>query len=120
MSDDPISERIARRLRDLRARAGLATEDLAERTGVPARTISRIELGQASPTVRTLSRIAAGLGVDPIAFFYADILPAPRPAAPGSMEPLVRMMSGRSPADIDRATRVLREVFTPDLEPRTR
>lgn len=118
---EDVNERVARRLRELRARAGLSLNQLADRTGLPTRTLSRIELCRQSPTVRTLARIAEGLDVDPIALFYVDELPAVRAAAPGSLEPLVAVVAGRSPADVERAIRVLRAVFeAPSPETRTR
>ncbi len=40
----------------------LTQTELAERTGIRQSNISRIEKGQASPTLNTLSRIARGLG----------------------------------------------------------
>lgn len=40
----------------------MTQKELAERSGLRQSNISRIESGSASPTVETLSRIAAGLG----------------------------------------------------------
>ena len=40
----------------------LTQADLAERTGLRQSNISRIEKGQAMPSIKTLSKIAHGLG----------------------------------------------------------
>ena len=53
-------------LRDLRLRAGLSQEELAERAGISARSISDIERGdQVRPFPATVRRLAEGLGLDP-------------------------------------------------------
>lgn len=40
----------------------MTQKELAEKTGIRQSNISRIENGSSSPTIETLSRIAAGLG----------------------------------------------------------
>lgn len=45
-----------------RLTCNMTQKELAERSGLRQSNISRIENGSASPTVDTLSRIAAGLG----------------------------------------------------------
>lgn len=45
-----------------RLESNLTQKELAEKTGIRQSNISRIESGVASPTVDTLSRIAAGMG----------------------------------------------------------
>ncbi len=57
-SPDPLGGRI----RTFRHRKGLTLRDLAERAGVTESFLSQVERGQASPSVSTLRRIAAGLG----------------------------------------------------------
>ena len=53
-------------LRDLRLRAGLSQEELAERAGISARSISDIERGdQVRPFPATVRRLAEGLDLDP-------------------------------------------------------
>ena len=50
------------RVRELRKEKGLTQQQLAEATGMNQRSISRIEMGNTNPTVRTLGRIARGFG----------------------------------------------------------
>lgn len=48
---------------DARNASGLTQKDLAERTGIAQADISRIENGNANPSLKTLQRLAAGMGM---------------------------------------------------------
>lgn len=52
-------------LREARERLGLTQEQVAERCGVHATEVSRIEAGKRDPKVTTLERLAAALEVPP-------------------------------------------------------
>ena len=47
---------------DARKIAGITQKELAERTGVNQADISKLENGNGNPSLRTLQRLAAGLG----------------------------------------------------------
>ncbi len=64
-------------LRALRERRGLTIAALARQVGISAAAISQIESGTVQPSVTTLRRLAAALGVPVFRFF----LPADTPAA---------------------------------------
>jgi transcriptional regulator with XRE-family HTH domain len=64
-----LNQRIAGRVRDLRASRRLTLEALAERSGVSRSMISLIERGESSPTAVLLERLAAGLNV-PLASLF--------------------------------------------------
>lgn len=53
---------LAERVFRLRAAAGWTQEELAERCGIPAQTISAVENGR-KPRAGTLRKLAAGLGL---------------------------------------------------------
>ena len=53
---------VIRELVDARVERGMTLGQLAEATGICASNISRIESGNANPTLRTLQRLADGLG----------------------------------------------------------
>jgi len=74
-----LNERIAERVRELRAARGLSLEALATQSGVSRSMISLIERGESSPTAVVLERLASGLGVTLASLFDA---PAPTPDAP--------------------------------------
>ncbi len=48
---------------DARTSAGLTQKELSERTGIAQGDISKLENGSANPSVRTLQRLAAGMGM---------------------------------------------------------
>ena len=58
-----IHDLIARRVRALRTTQGLTLEVLADRSGLPMETLSRIERRRIAPSIRSLERVARGLGV---------------------------------------------------------
>lgn len=47
---------------DARKDAGLTQQELAKRTGIAQSDISKLERGSANPSLRTLRRLAAGMG----------------------------------------------------------
>lgn len=71
-----LNQRIAQRVRELRAALGLSLEVLAVQTGVSRSMISVIERGESSPTAVVLERLATGLGVP-----LASLFDAPQPLA---------------------------------------
>ena len=48
---------------DARKAAGLTQKELAMRTGIAQADISKLENGNANPSLRTLQRLAEGLGM---------------------------------------------------------
>ena len=73
---DSLNDRIAQRVRDLRASAGLSLEALATHCGISRSMISLIERGESSPTAVLLEKLASGLGVP-----LAALFDAPQPSA---------------------------------------
>lgn len=53
---------IMQALMDARREAGLTQQQLAELTGIAQADISRLERGEGNPSLRTLQRLAKGLG----------------------------------------------------------
>jgi predicted transcriptional regulator len=60
-----LETRLARNIAALRARHGLTQRELAAKAGVGVSVVSMVEARRTSPTVRSVSLIAAALGVDP-------------------------------------------------------
>lgn len=48
---------------DARQQSGLTQKELSERTGIAQGDISKLERGNANPSIRTLQRLAAGMGM---------------------------------------------------------
>jgi transcriptional regulator with XRE-family HTH domain len=51
------------RLREVRTEQGLSQDDLGRRTGLHATVIGRLEYGVREPRLKTILRLADGLGV---------------------------------------------------------
>jgi len=54
--------RISERIRDWRAEAGLTLQELADKSGLAASTIQKVETAQMVPSVAVLLKVARGLG----------------------------------------------------------
>ena len=54
-----------KRIKALRRKRGLSQKQLAEISGIAQSSISHIETGDRSPTLRTVEKIAMGLEVQP-------------------------------------------------------
>ena len=52
-------------VRELRTLSALTQEELADRAGITATALSRIECNEAEPRPSTLRKLAAALGVEP-------------------------------------------------------
>lgn len=48
---------------DARQKSGMTQKELAERTGIAQADISKLEHGNANPSIRTLQRLAKGMGM---------------------------------------------------------
>lgn len=64
-ADQAIASEFGRRLAKARREAGLTQEQLAERAGLHAVTISTLETAARAASVPTLVRLAQALAIDP-------------------------------------------------------
>jgi transcriptional regulator with XRE-family HTH domain len=117
-----LNQRIAERVRELRAARALSLDALAGRSGVSRSMISLIERGESSPTAVVLEKIAAGLGVA-----LALLFDAPAAAAPGLRSPVARrddqpqwqdpasgyIRRNVSPSDVPQPMRIVEVHFPP-------
>jgi len=79
-----LNDRIAERVRDLRAARRLSLDALATASGVSRSMISLIERGESTPTAVVLEKLAGGLGVT-----LASLFDAPK-AARAAAGPIAR------------------------------
>jgi transcriptional regulator with XRE-family HTH domain len=84
-SASDLNQRIALRVRGLRAAQGLSLAALADTSGVSRSMISLIERGESSPTAVVLEKLAAGLGV-----MLASLFDAPADAGQAPDAPVAR------------------------------
>ncbi len=68
-ANENVDVAIGSALRDLRENLGLTARQLATQSGVSAAMISRIENGQASPSISSLSALAGALDVPLVSLF---------------------------------------------------
>ncbi len=80
-SPDLALKQLGDELRGLRKAQQLTLEDLAEASGKSVSFISKIERGQARPSVTTLQELAGALGV-PVGWFFATDSPTPADERP--------------------------------------
>lgn len=62
---------------DARKESGMTQKELAERTGITQGDISKLEKGNANPSIKTLQRLAAGMNK----ILKIEFLPAESPRA---------------------------------------
>ena len=62
---------------DARRQSGLTQKELSERTGIAQGDISKLERGNANPSIRTLQRLADGMGM----ILKLEFLPGSKAAA---------------------------------------
>ncbi len=69
MTNNNMDTAIGISLKDLRESRGISAKTLAENAGVSAAMISRIESGQVSPSISTLSALSDALDMPMVSFF---------------------------------------------------
>ena len=57
---------------DARRKTGLTQKQLSEKTGIAQADISKLERGNANPSIKTLQRLAAGMGMKVKIEFVSD------------------------------------------------
>src|SRR5712671_2615279 len=77
-----LNQRIAERVRELRAAQGLSLDALAGKSGVSRSMLSLIERGESSPTAVVLEKLATGLRVTLASLFGAPKATARAPSGP--------------------------------------
>jgi transcriptional regulator with XRE-family HTH domain len=105
-ADQSVNERIADRVRELRATRDLSLDELAAKSGVSRSMISLIERGESSPTAAVLEKLAAGLSVTLASLFDA-------PAAKGGVPPGPVARRGDQPEWQDPASGYRRRNVSP-------
>lgn len=108
MRENAFRKKFGRALRAAREGKGLTQRELAEAAGLAEKYLSRIELGGATPSIFIAARLASVLGVT------LDDLAAAEPAADSAeLGAIVRLLRGRSDAELARLRRALGELLRP-------
>jgi transcriptional regulator with XRE-family HTH domain len=69
----PRAPALAKRVKDLRTRAGLTLKELSARSAISISALSKLENAQLSPTYENIVRLARGLDVDITVLFSDDV-----------------------------------------------
>jgi transcriptional regulator with XRE-family HTH domain len=119
MTDDTtLNDRIAQRVRDLRAARGLSLDALATHCGVSRSMISLIERGESSPTAVLLEKLATGLNVA-LASLFDTPQPTAHPVARAAAQPSWRdphsgyVRRNVSPAGVASPIQIVEVSFPP-------
>jgi transcriptional regulator with XRE-family HTH domain len=103
---DADGTRFGQHVRSLRHARGLTQEQLAQRSGLSADTIRRLEHGSFSPSLETLRKLCIGLELRLSTLFESYEL-GPR----NESRELADLLASRTPRELALATRVLRALF---------
>lgn len=100
------TEQIGQRLRSLRSEKGLTILELAAKAGVSSGIISQIERGNSNPSIKTLSKLRAALGVNLWEFLDSEQL------KPSDALPFVRRKEKR-PRIVIGDNQLTKELLSP-------
>jgi transcriptional regulator with XRE-family HTH domain len=112
VSRDHDTESLGAKLRHLRTDRELTIAQLAKRAGVSSGLISQIERGNSNPSIRTLQRLRAALGVNLWEFLDDRSSTAAGDARAPEASKFIRRKSDR-PRIIVGATRLVKELLSP-------
>ncbi|HLT35238.1 MAG TPA: helix-turn-helix transcriptional regulator [Enhygromyxa sp.] len=100
------SKTFGKHVRSLRKARGMTQEVLAARSGLSTDTIRRLEHGAFSPSLITIQKLCAGLGLELSTLFEAAELGARK-----QHQELLDLLMTRTPRQLELGARVLRMLF---------
>jgi transcriptional regulator with XRE-family HTH domain len=106
------AKQFGRHIRSLRRARGQTQEVLAQRSGLSADTIRRLEHGSFSPSLATLRKLCGGLDLQLSTLFESFEL-----GARNESRELADLLATRTPRELVLAARVLRALFDDLDEP---
>lgn len=106
MSDSKHEREFGKHIRSLRRARGMTQDALAERSGLAADTIRRLEQGTFSASMTTLHKVCRGLGLTEATIFEAFELGNSKPH-----RELLDLIASRSDDEIALVTRVVRALI---------
>jgi transcriptional regulator with XRE-family HTH domain len=106
MRETSFRKNLSRSIKRVRLERGFTQRDLAQVAGITEKYLSRIELGLVTPSALVVFRLCRELGIDFGALVSSDV----RPKSPNHLA-IARLLHKRPENDVDRARRVLVEMF---------
>ncbi|HEY0840398.1 MAG TPA: helix-turn-helix transcriptional regulator [Vulgatibacter sp.] len=93
------------RIRELRQQEGVTQLELADRAGISNEFLSKIEHGSGTPSLETIGRLAAGLGIS-----VCDFFPPGRPGANDLPDRFLRLFASLDDEDRLLLTRIAEQI----------
>ena len=109
-SNPNIKKELGVRIRTLRKRNGLTQEEMADKCDLHWTYIGGLERGERNPTLTTMQRVSAGLGVGLNQLIDARSFPRPPSPEESKEACLLRLIRKKGGDSVDLATKVIREV----------
>ncbi len=106
-----LSESFGKQIRELRKGQGLTQERLGERADLHPTYIGAIERGEQSPSLETVEKLSAGLGVDLKILFNFKVVPAKSQTTNTLKSRLTQMLLGRSEPELKLGLMLLEDAF---------
>jgi transcriptional regulator with XRE-family HTH domain len=106
MREKTLRVAFGRQIRAARERRGLTQRELAERAHIADKYVSRLELGIATPSIAVAKKLA-----DALESSLDEIIETRQTPQDAEIGVIVRLLRDRPPVDVERARRILEEVF---------
>jgi transcriptional regulator with XRE-family HTH domain len=106
MLEVSFRKQLSRSVKRVRREKGLTQRGLAQDAGITEKYLSRIELGQVTPSALVVFRVCASLGLD-----LGELVALPARGTNRNQIAIARILSGRRESEVDRARRILVELF---------
>ena len=97
---------LSRSVKACREERGYTQRILAEKAGIGFKYLSRIELGQTTPSALVALRLASALGIA-----LDELVSATPSTTSPALVAIARLLREQSDKDLDRARRILVELF---------
>jgi transcriptional regulator with XRE-family HTH domain len=106
MLEVSFRKQLSRSVKRIRRQKGLTQRGLARDAGITEKYLSRIELGQVTPSALVIFRVCSSLGLD-----LGELVSLPARGTSRNQIAIARILSGRREREVDRARRILVELF---------
>jgi transcriptional regulator with XRE-family HTH domain len=110
-----ISEKIGKRVREVRTSLELTQQDVAEKSGLGLNTVSRIERGQQGVNFENIARIANSLDI-PFRDFCDIESETPEVRKQGQLQSLIEMLEDAPPAKVALIYELVEAVYDWDAD----
>jgi transcriptional regulator with XRE-family HTH domain len=106
MQETAFRKSLSRSVRRIRRERGLTQRTLAQHTGITEKYLSRIELGQVTPSALVAFHLCSALGAD-----LGELISLKPAAERRLVQAVVRLLREQSDEDVECARRILVELF---------